>query len=76
MWVLENPIMALEKLRLLDINFSFQYVVEKHGKTLLPQYLGMYRLTVEGSETYWIVMRNIFGRKYLIHKKFDLKVSE
>jgi len=52
-----------------------EYVVEKHGKTLLPQYLGMYRLTVEGSETYLVVMRNIFGRKYVVHKKFDLKGS-
>jgi len=52
-----------------------KYVVEKHGKTLLPQYLGMYRLTVEGSESYVVVMRNIFGRKYIVHKKYDLKGS-
>ncbi|KAJ1346092.1 hypothetical protein KIN20_000779 [Parelaphostrongylus tenuis] len=52
-----------------------QYVVEKQGKTLLPQYLGLYRLTIEGSETYLIVMRNVFGRKYNVHMKFDLKGS-
>ncbi|UMM21331.1 hypothetical protein L5515_003056 [Caenorhabditis briggsae] len=52
-----------------------QYVVEKQGKTLLPQYLGLYRLTIDGSETYLIVMRNVFGRKYGVHTKFDLKGS-
>lgn len=30
-----------------------EYIVEKQGKTLLPQYLGLYRLTVEGSEVIW-----------------------
>ncbi|MCP9258197.1 Phosphatidylinositol 5-phosphate 4-kinase type-2 alpha [Dirofilaria immitis] len=52
-----------------------EYVVEKHGKTLLPQFLGLYRLTVDGSETYLIVMRNILGRKYAVHRKYDLKGS-
>lgn len=52
-----------------------QHVVEKHGKTLLPQYLGLYRVTVDGTETYLIVMRNIFGRKYAVHRKYDLKGS-
>ncbi|KAK6043572.1 1-phosphatidylinositol-4-phosphate 5-kinase [Cooperia oncophora] len=52
-----------------------EYVVEKQGKTLLPQYLALYRLTIDGSETYLIVMRNVFGRKYNVHTKFDLKGS-
>ncbi|KAK6026550.1 kinesin motor domain protein [Ostertagia ostertagi] len=52
-----------------------EYVVEKQGKTLLPQYLALYRLTIEGTETYLIVMRNVFGRKYNVHTKFDLKGS-
>lgn len=51
------------------------YIVERHGKTLLPQYLGMYRLTVEGAETYIVVMRNIFTTNLKIHKKYDLKGS-
>lgn len=51
------------------------YIVERHGKTLLPQYLGMYRLTVEGAETYIVVMRNIFTTRLKIHKKYDLKGS-
>lgn len=50
-------------------------MVEKHGKTLLPQYLGMYRLTVEGTEHYLIVMRNILPSRFPVHKKFDLKGS-
>ncbi|XP_055952945.1 phosphatidylinositol 5-phosphate 4-kinase type-2 alpha-like isoform X1 [Argiope bruennichi] len=51
------------------------YIVERHGKTLLPQYLGMYRLTVDGAETYIVVMRNIFSNRLKIHKKYDLKGS-
>ena len=45
------------------------------GKTLLPQYLGMYRLTVESDEHYIVVMRNIFSNHLRIHKKYDLKGS-
>ncbi|PIK54083.1 putative phosphatidylinositol 5-phosphate 4-kinase type-2 alpha-like [Apostichopus japonicus] len=52
-----------------------KYMVEMHGKTLLPQYMGMYRLTVDGAETYVIVMRNIFGTMLPIHRKYDLKGS-
>uniref|UniRef100_A0A183CAX0 PIPK domain-containing protein n=1 Tax=Globodera pallida TaxID=36090 RepID=A0A183CAX0_GLOPA len=52
-----------------------EYVVEQRGKTLLPQYLGLYRVTVDVSDTYMLVMRNIFGGKYDIHKKYDLKGS-
>ncbi|CAG2162198.1 unnamed protein product [Oppiella nova] len=51
------------------------YIVERHGKTLLPQYLGMYRLTVEGTETYICVMRNICSSGLNIHRKYDLKGS-
>ncbi|KAG8180036.1 hypothetical protein JTE90_012880 [Oedothorax gibbosus] len=49
------------------------YVVEKHGRTLLPQYLGLYRLTVEGTETYFLVMRNIFSSALKVHCNYDLK---
>lgn len=51
------------------------YVVERHGKTLLPQYLAMYRLTVEGAETYLVVIRNIFSSHLNVHVKYDLKGS-
>ncbi|KRX76334.1 Phosphatidylinositol 5-phosphate 4-kinase type-2 beta, partial [Trichinella sp. T6] len=51
------------------------YIVEHHSKTLLPQFLGMYRLTVEGAETYVVVTRSIFSRNYAITKKYDLKGS-
>lgn len=53
----------------------YEYIVEQRGKTLLPQYLGLYRITVDVAETYMLVMRNIFAGKYNIHKKFDLKGS-
>ena len=55
--------------------FNFQYVVERHGNTLLPQYLGMYRLTVDGVQYYFVVMRNVFSSHLSLHKKFDLKGS-
>lgn len=51
------------------------YIVERHGKTLLPQYLGMYRITVDGAETYICVMRNICSSSLTIHCKYDLKGS-
>jgi len=51
------------------------YIVERHGKTLLPQYLAMYRLTLDSQETYMVVMRNVFSGFLKIHKKFDLKGS-
>uniref|UniRef100_A0A1B6EE41 1-phosphatidylinositol-5-phosphate 4-kinase n=1 Tax=Clastoptera arizonana TaxID=38151 RepID=A0A1B6EE41_9HEMI len=51
------------------------YIVERHGKTLLPQYLGMYRLTVDGVEHYMVAMRNVFSNHLQTHRKFDLKGS-
>ncbi|KAK7793597.1 hypothetical protein R5R35_011111 [Gryllus longicercus] len=51
------------------------YIVERHGKTLLPQYLGMYRLTVDGVEHYLVAMRNVFSNHLQTHRKFDLKGS-
>ncbi|CAH0770067.1 unnamed protein product [Bemisia tabaci] len=51
------------------------YIVERHGKTLLPQYLGMYRLTVDGMEHYVVAMRNVFSNHLATHRKFDLKGS-
>uniref|UniRef100_A0A8C9TXC1 Phosphatidylinositol 5-phosphate 4-kinase type-2 alpha n=1 Tax=Scleropages formosus TaxID=113540 RepID=A0A8C9TXC1_SCLFO len=52
-----------------------QFIVECHGNTLLPQFLGMYRLTVDGDETYMIVTRNVFSHRLSVYKKYDLKVS-
>ncbi len=45
------------------------------GKTLLPQYLGMYRLTVDNVEHYLVVMRNMFSNHLKIHTKYNLKGS-
>lgn len=42
---------------------------------LLPQYLGMYRLTVDGVQSYFVVMRNVFSSHLRVHRKFDLKGS-
>ncbi|XP_015515320.1 phosphatidylinositol 5-phosphate 4-kinase type-2 alpha isoform X2 [Neodiprion lecontei] len=51
------------------------YIVERHGKTLLPQYVGMYRLTVDGDEHYFVAIRNAFSNHLPTHRKFDLKGS-
>lgn len=45
-----------------------------HGSTLLPQFLGMYRVSVDNEETYLIVMRNMFSHRLVVHRKYDLKV--
>lgn len=42
---------------------------------MLPQYLGMYRLTVDNVEHYICIMRNVFSNHLSTHKKFDLKGS-
>uniref|UniRef100_A0A4W5R549 Phosphatidylinositol 5-phosphate 4-kinase type-2 gamma n=1 Tax=Hucho hucho TaxID=62062 RepID=A0A4W5R549_9TELE len=52
-----------------------QHIVKCHGSTLLPQFLGMYRVGVENEETYLIVMRNMFSHRLVVHRKYDLKGS-
>merc|ERR550519_174558 len=51
------------------------FIVERHGKTLLPQYLAMYRLTVDNVEHYMVLMRNVFTGHLRVHRKYDLKGS-
>ncbi|XP_017271228.1 phosphatidylinositol 5-phosphate 4-kinase type-2 gamma [Kryptolebias marmoratus] len=52
-----------------------QHIVTCHGSTLLPQFLSMYRVTVESEDTYLLVMRNMFSHRLPAHRKYDLKVS-
>ncbi|XP_050827121.1 phosphatidylinositol 5-phosphate 4-kinase type-2 alpha isoform X3 [Cinclus cinclus] len=54
---------------------DFQFIVECHGNTLLPQFLGMYRLTVDGVEVYMVVTRNVFSHRLSVYRKYDLKGS-
>lgn len=58
----------------LPVPAFLQFIVECHGNTLLPQFLGMYRLTVDGVETYMVVTRNVFSHRLTVHRKYDLKV--
>ncbi|XP_047439293.1 phosphatidylinositol 5-phosphate 4-kinase type-2 gamma-like isoform X2 [Mugil cephalus] len=52
-----------------------QHIVTCHGSTLLPQFLAMYRVTVESEDTSLLVMRNMFSHRLHVHKKYDLKGS-
>uniref|UniRef100_A0A8C7YUJ6 Phosphatidylinositol 5-phosphate 4-kinase type-2 gamma n=1 Tax=Oryzias sinensis TaxID=183150 RepID=A0A8C7YUJ6_9TELE len=61
---------------LLEKSFIFfQYIVTCHGSTLLPQFLAMYRVTVESEDTYLLVMRNMFSHRLPTHRKYELKVT-
>lgn len=51
-----------------------QYIVKCHGNTLLPQFLGMYRVSVDNEDSYMLVMRNMFSHRLPVHRKYDLKV--
>jgi hypothetical protein len=44
------------------------YMVENYKNTRLPQYLGMYRLTLDGVQYYFKVMRNVFSPHFRIHQ--------
>uniref|UniRef100_UPI00398EDA4F phosphatidylinositol 5-phosphate 4-kinase type-2 gamma-like n=1 Tax=Pristiophorus japonicus TaxID=55135 RepID=UPI00398EDA4F len=52
-----------------------QHIVNCHGNMVLPQFLAMYRLSVDGEDTYTLVMRNVFSHKLTVHRKYDLKGS-
>ncbi|XP_065098214.1 phosphatidylinositol 5-phosphate 4-kinase type-2 gamma [Paramisgurnus dabryanus] len=53
-----------------------QHIVTCRGNTLLPQFLGMYRVTVENEDTYLIVTRNMFSHRLTVHRKYDFKVKD
>ncbi|KAL2090683.1 hypothetical protein ACEWY4_012946 [Coilia grayii] len=52
-----------------------QHIVTCHGSTLLPQFLGLYRITVDSEDTSLMVMRNMFSHRLVVHRKYDLKGS-
>ncbi|XP_062255403.1 phosphatidylinositol 5-phosphate 4-kinase type-2 gamma-like isoform X2 [Platichthys flesus] len=54
---------------------DYRHIVTCHGSTLLPQFLAMYRVTVESEDTYLLVMRNVFSHRLHVHRKYDLKGS-
>ncbi|KAM9320531.1 phosphatidylinositol 5-phosphate 4-kinase type-2 gamma isoform 4-T4 [Gastrophryne carolinensis] len=54
---------------------DYQHIVKCHGSTLLPQLLGMYRLSVDNEDSYMLVMRNMFSHRLTVHRKYDLKGS-
>lgn len=57
------------------LSLFYQYIVKCHGNTLLPQFLGMYRVSVDNEDSYMLVMRNMFSHRLPVHRKYDLKVQ-
>ncbi|ELK35081.1 Kinesin heavy chain isoform 5A [Myotis davidii] len=57
------------------IYWQSPYIVKCHGNTLLPQFLGMYRVSVDNEDSYMLVMRNMFSHRLPVHRKYDLKGS-
>lgn len=70
---LEFPSLSCSSL-LLPPSLLPQYIVKCHGNTLLPQFLGMYRVSVDSEDSYMLVMRNMFSHRLPVHRKYDLKV--
>jgi 1-phosphatidylinositol-5-phosphate 4-kinase len=55
------------------------YIVERHSQaadTLLPHYLGMFRVTVSGKDTHYLLMRNVQSYLPDMHTTYDLKGSD
>ena len=66
----------MDCITILNIMYAvlYQYIVERHADTLLPQYLGMYRVTLNDTESYHLIMRYVFSPRLTVHKKYNLKV--
>ncbi|KAF3814469.1 hypothetical protein GH733_017627 [Mirounga leonina] len=58
-----------------NLSSYHQYIVKCHGNTLLPQFLGMYQVSVDNEDSYMLVMRNMFSHRLPVHRKYDLKGS-
>lgn len=53
-----------------------QHTVELEGNTLLPRYLGMYRVTIDqNNDVYMLVMNNIASATLPMSNLYDLKGS-
>ncbi|EPY23884.1 1-phosphatidylinositol-4-phosphate 5-kinase [Strigomonas culicis] len=58
-----------------EILHRYYYHVRDNNSTLLPHFVGHYKLTI-GSETQcFVIMQNVFATTNTIHEKFDLKGS-
>eukprot|EP00730_Choanoeca_flexa_P001296 TRINITY_DN10573_c0_g1_i2.p1 TRINITY_DN10573_c0_g1~~TRINITY_DN10573_c0_g1_i2.p1 ORF type:complete len:356 (+),score=83.83 TRINITY_DN10573_c0_g1_i2:208-1275(+) len=71
---------TLSKDEVSQFHLTFQdyhtHIVECGGQTLLPRYLGMYRLTVQERDTYVIVMASVLSSQTdVVPRLFDLKGS-
>uniref|UniRef100_A0A671Q0F0 Phosphatidylinositol 5-phosphate 4-kinase type-2 gamma n=1 Tax=Sinocyclocheilus anshuiensis TaxID=1608454 RepID=A0A671Q0F0_9TELE len=60
---------------ILLITLKGLHIVTCHGSTLLPQFPGLYRVTVDNEDTYLLVMINMFCHRLTVHSKYDLKGS-
>ncbi|KAI3389776.1 hypothetical protein SNEBB_002477 [Seison nebaliae] len=54
----------------------YNYIVEREGNTLLAQYLGLCRITIDNDKPLYIVAsKNVFSRFVRMKKCFDIKGS-
>lgn len=52
-----------------------QHIVEHHGETLLPHFLGLFRVNVSDKDHYILLTRNVQSYLSEMHETYDLKVS-
>jgi LPXTG-motif cell wall-anchored protein len=64
-----------EALLLVKLLPSYLSFVAGHKNTLLPRYLGLYRITIENSEIWIFAHTNVFSSYLPISERYDLKGS-
>lgn len=69
--------MSCEEVNLMHkIMYSYHtHISDTQAQTLLPQYLGMYRIKLGSKTTNFLVVRNVFSTQKIVHTKYDLKGS-
>eukprot|EP00039_Didymoeca_costata_P023281 m.6566 g.6566 ORF g.6566 m.6566 type:complete len:371 (+) comp3551_c0_seq1:341-1453(+) len=50
-------------------------IVERHAETLLPHYVGLFRVTVNDKDHYVMIQRNVYSYVEHMHVMYDLKGS-
>ncbi|KAL7674365.1 hypothetical protein ACOME3_000646 [Neoechinorhynchus agilis] len=54
---------------------THKHYIETSGNTLLPKFLGLFRLSVDDKSSYLLVLKSIFSSRLPIHEIYDIKGS-